>query len=321
MSLSPQVTFLGIQVVLYLQNVTDLFQFNILEIISIDIEGLKVTAKYKAIAIEVQYWKPKVDYTQDIIKSIMNIIVDGDIVTLSEKAISTAIGNVVDEKNIKPSMLAGCIAKYWMRIVWPYILGPICHLRRKTITYLKAYPIKAGGFHKQLALEQGGILQALMQGSEGGIDGSNLPYSYVSLPLENAQNIANDLQKKIEIDLGKHVTVAIVDTDKTYSLKNFHFTPRPKVMKGINSFGGVFAYLIGRTLRLKKRATPIAISGPQMSVEDALEIARIANRTRRAGAGKTVWDMAATFNVELTNVSWKMLRGVKHHPIVIIRHN
>ena len=158
-----------------------------------------------------------------------------------------------------------------------------------------------------------------MHGSEGAIDGSNLPHSYVSLPLEKAQEIAHELRERIETELGKRVTVAIVDTDKTYSLKGFHFTPRPKPIKGIHSLGGVLAYVAGRSLKLKKRATPLAISGPQITTEEALEIARIANRTRGVGAGRTVWDMAKTFNVNLTDVTWKMLDSVKHRPIVIIR--
>ena len=77
--------------------------------------------------------------------------------------------------------------------------------------------------------------------------------------------------------------------------------------------------MAGRSLKLKKRATPLAISGPQITTEEALEIARIANRTRGTGAGRTVWDMAKTFNVNLTDVTWKMLDSVKHRPIVIIR--
>ena len=158
-----------------------------------------------------------------------------------------------------------------------------------------------------------------MHGSEGAIDGSNLPHSYVSLPLENAHKIAHELRERIETELGKRVSVAIVDTDKTYSLKGFHFTPRPKPIQGIYSLGGVLAYVAGRSLKLKKRATPLAISGPQITTEEALEIARIANRTRGVGAGRTVWDMAKTFNVDLSEVTWKMLDTVKHRPVVIIR--
>ena len=278
-----------------------------------------MATKYKAIAIQTRYWKPGVDYIQDIIEAITSIVHDGDFVTLSDKAISTANGNIVDEGKVKPTISSKLIAKYWMKIMWPKILAPLCHLRKKTITYLKSYPYQEGSLHKQLALERVGLLQALMHGSEGGIDGSNLPFSYVSLPLLNAPIIAKYLRERIKIGTGKKVIVAIVDTDKTYSFKNFHFTPRPNPLSGIHSYGGILAYLFGRFFKLKKRATPIAISGAQLSTEEVLEIAKIANRTRKAGAGKTVWDMATTFNVDLTKVTWKMLCSIKHHPLVIIR--
>ena len=278
-----------------------------------------MVGRYKAVAVETIYWKPGEDYIKQLIQATKCIIKNGDYVTISEKAVSTALGNIINEKTVKPSVLACFIARYWMRIVWPYILGPVCHLRQKTIDYLRSYPIEEGSRHKQLALERSGFLQALMHGSEGGIDGSNLAQSYVSLPLENAQMIAQELQEQIEIELEKKVTVVVVDTDKTYSWKVFHFTPHPRHIKGIHSLGGVLAYVIGRSLKLKKRATPIAVSGPQISVEDAIEVARIANRTRGIGAGRTVWDMAKTFHVDLTDVTWMMLDSVKHRPIVIIR--
>ncbi len=278
-----------------------------------------MAGRYKAVAVESRYWKPGDDYIKDIIEAIENTVQDEDFVAVSEKAVSTALGNLVNEKNVDPSRLARFIAKYWMQLVWPYVLGPVCHLRQKTIEFLRLYPTEEGSLHKQLALMQSGFLQALMHGSEGAIDGSNLPYSYVSLPLENAQKIAQELRERIRSRLGKNVSVVIVDTDKTYSLKGFHFTPRPKPLKGIHSFGGALAYVAGRSFKLKKRATPLAVSGPQITTEEALEIAKIANRTRGAGAGRTVWDMAKTFNVNLTGVTWKMLDSVKHRPIVIIR--
>jgi F420-0:gamma-glutamyl ligase-like protein len=278
-----------------------------------------VAERYKSVAVQTPYWKPKDDYTKDIISAIKNTVADGDFITVSEKALSTALGNIIDEKKLKPSKSAQFIAKHWMRIVWPYILGPICHLRKKTIDYLKAYPSEEGSYHKQLALERGNLLEALAFGSEGGIDGSNLPFTYVCLPLDNPQEIAGKLREQIEKQLGKRVWVAIVDTDKTYSLWNFHFTPRPKPIKGIHSLGGVFAYIVGRFLKLKKRATPLAVAGPKISTEEAIEIAKIANRTRGSGSGKTVWDMANTFNVSISEVTWEMLNKVKHLPVVIIR--
>jgi F420-0:gamma-glutamyl ligase-like protein len=278
-----------------------------------------LVGKYKAVAIETMYWRPGDDYVTQVIKAIKNTLDDGDIVTISEKAVSTALGNLIDEKTISPTSLARFIAKYWMRLVWPYVLGIVCHLRQETKNALRTYPVEEGSRHKQLALKQRGLLQALMQGSEGGIDGSNLPQSLVCLPVENGQEIADQLKKRIKNELRKRATVVIVDTDKTYSFRNFHFTPRPKPLNGIYSLGGILAYVVGRALKLKKRATPLAMSGNKIPIEEAIEIAKIANRTRGIGAGRTVWDMAKTFNVNLTDVTWKMLDSVKHRPIVIIR--
>jgi F420-0:gamma-glutamyl ligase-like protein len=158
-----------------------------------------------------------------------------------------------------------------------------------------------------------------MFGSEGGIDGTNLPYSYVSLPLASPHEVAERIRKEISSKLRKRVFVMIVDTDKTYSFRNFHFTPRPKPIVGIFSVGGVISYVLGRLFRLKRRATPIAFVGCDVSAETALEIADIANRVRGVGAGPTVWDMADRFGVDLIDVSWEMLETVKHKPIVIVR--
>jgi F420-0:gamma-glutamyl ligase-like protein len=187
------------------------------------------------------------------------------------------------------------------------------------IINLRNYPLREGSAHKQVALQYSGFLQALMHGSEGGIDGSNLPYSYVSLPMENAFRVAEAVRKAIEVRLGEKVVVMVVDTDKTYSWRRFHFTPRPKPIKGIRSLGGVVAFVVGRYLKLKKRATPLAVAGAKMSVEKSLEIAELANRARGFGAGRNVWDMARTFKVPLTSVSWEMLEKIQHKPIVIIR--
>ena len=157
-----------------------------------------------------------------------------------------------------------------------------------------------------------------MFGSEGGIDGSNLPCSYVSLPLRSASETAHKIRSYIRFKLGKSVTVMIVDTDKTYSIGGFHFTPRPKPIVGISSFGGFFAYLLGRLFKLKRRATPIAVAGLGLDVEKALQIAEIANRARGFGSGRTVWDMAKTFEVSITGVTWDMLDAIKHRPIVVV---
>ncbi|MGD8505227.1 MAG: coenzyme F420-0:L-glutamate ligase [Candidatus Bathyarchaeota archaeon] len=274
--------------------------------------------KHKKVAIATPYWKPGEDFFHLIVNSIRGKTADGDIVTISEKAISTAMGNILDESNTRPRLLARFLAKYWMRLVWGYVLGPLCHLRKKTIGRCRDYPICEGSAHKQVALQYAGFFQALMHGSEGAIDGSNLPYSYVSFPLKDAQAVAQQIRNFIRTELGRNVAVMIIDTDKTYSLGNFHFTPRPKPFRGIHSFGGALAYIFGRLFKLQRRSTPIAFVGSRLSTEKALAIAEIANRARGFGAGRTVWDMAETFNVALTNSTWEMLDKIEHKPIVIL---
>jgi F420-0:gamma-glutamyl ligase-like protein len=276
-------------------------------------------ARYKVLVVATNYWRPGEDYLGKIVRRIEGKVDEGDFVVVSEKAISTASNNIVDESHVKPGSCAKLIAQFWMRTVWGYFLGHVCRLRERMIQWLQDYPIDAGGRHKQVALQYAGPLQALMFGSEGGIDGSNLPYSYVSLPLKNADEIAQKIRKQIWLSLRKKVSVIIVDTDKTYSLRNFHFTPRPKPVKGIYSFGGFVAYVVGRFLGFKRRATPLAVVGSQMPAENALEIADVANHARGFGAGRTVWDMAEKFKVGLADVSWEMLETVKHKPIVIVR--
>jgi len=209
--------------------------------------------------VKTRYWRPGEDYLTQIVESIRDKVKDGDFVTVSEKAISTAMGNLIDEQYFHPSWTARFLAKYWMRVVWSHVLGSLCHLREKTVQRLQAYPVNEGALHKQVALVYAGFLQALMQGSEGGIDASNLPYSYASLPLTNAQQIAEKIREHVWSVLDKKVIVIIVDTDKTYSFRTFHFTPRPKPINGIHSFGGFLAYVTGRFFKMKQRATPIAV--------------------------------------------------------------
>jgi F420-0:gamma-glutamyl ligase-like protein len=278
-----------------------------------------LTNTYQTIAIVTPYWRPGENFTRQILDAIEPRLKNGDIITISEKAISTASGNIIDENSIEASSLARFLAKHWMHLIWGYVLGPICHLRKKTISRFRTYPVNEGGKHKQLALRQAGFLQALMHGSEGAIDGSNLPYSYVSLPPKDAQKLATQIRQSIRNKLCKDINVMIIDTDKTYSIRNFHFTPRPDVIHGIQSKSGILGYVSGRFLRLKQRATPVATSDPSTNIEETLQIADAANKARGFGAGRNVWDMAEAFDVRLTEVTWEMLERVEHKPIVIVR--
>ena len=275
--------------------------------------------KYQALAVTTKYWKPNEDFLSQIVTAVREKVVDDDFVVISEKAIATALNKIVDESTVQPSFNAKLNTRLWMRVCWGYLFSSMLGFGRQLTRNLREYPLETGSRHKQLVLQQAGLLQALMFGSEGGIDGSNLPYAYVSMPLNNGNEIAVKVRQEIRTKLGKKVTVVIVDTDKTYSFRNFHFTPRPKPIKGIHANRGILAYLIGKTFRLKRRPTPLAVAGQELSVEDALKIANIADKARGPGSGTTVWKMASRFHVTVIGVTWDMLAGIKHKPIVIVR--
>ena len=275
--------------------------------------------KYYALAVATSYWKPNSNYKQKIIEAIDGKIENGDFVVVSEKALSTATGNIIDESSVKASLSARVLASFWMRIAWGYLLGVLCHFGPRLLKRLREYPLESGSRHKQVALEHAGLMQALMFGSEGGIDGSNLAYSYVSLPLGNAGELAQKIQKQILRRLKKKVCIIVADTDKTYKFGNFFFTPRPKPLKGIHSFGGFTAYILGRALKLKKSSTPLAVAGCNLGAGEALKITNIADKARGPGSGATVWDMAARFHVQVNGVSWEMLSKIRHKPLVVIR--
>lgn len=275
--------------------------------------------KYHALALKTSYWKPNTDYLSEIVKAARGKVEDGDFIVVSEKALSTARGCILDESKVQPGFSAKMLARYWMPIVWGHFLGVFCLFGKRLIRRLREYPVDHGSKHKQVAIELAGLPQALMFGSEGGIDGSNLPYSFVSLPLRDSPSVSRDIRNHIRLVLGKKVSVIIVDSDKTYTFYNFHFTPRPNPLKGIKSGGGIIAYATARGLRLKRRPTPLAVSGANLNVETALVIANVADRARGPGSGATVWDMASRFKVSATGVSWSMLNQVIHKPIVIVR--
>jgi F420-0:gamma-glutamyl ligase-like protein len=273
---------------------------------------------YMARAVMTRYWMPGDNYLGIIANAVEGKIDDGDTVVVSEKALSTAKRRVTDESKVQPGKMARLLAYFWMRIIWGYFLGRICSLREKNVQRLRTYPLKEGSAHKQVALWYAGFLEALLWGSEGGIDASNLPYSYVSLSLEDPPATAEEIRLYLKKMLGKKVAVMIVDTDKTYSLGRLHFTHRPKPLKGIRTFGFT-AYIVGRVFRLKQRSTPLAVAGSEMDIETALNLAEAAHRCRGSGAGRTVWDMAEKFGVGVTEVTWNMLRNLRHKPIIVFK--
>lgn len=280
--------------------------------------------KYKVIRFSSKHWKPGTDVVNLLARMLKGKVVDGDIVVLSEKALMVAFGQIFDESKIKPSIFTKIFTYLWMRIVWGWILGYVCRLKPSTIQWLKTYPLREGSTHKQLTLKTVGLLQTLKPTSEGGIDGSNLPYNLVVLPMKNLQTKTVYLKNKLAEKLGVNLTVMVVDSDRTYILRSkkisLKLSTRKTCYKEILNMG-FLAYLIGRMFKqfFKPNATPLTIAGEKLPVEKALIIAEIADRVRGFGAGRTVFEMAKNLNTTIDGVTWKMLGKIKHYPVVVVR--
>jgi len=102
-------------------------------------------------------------------------------------------------------------------------------------------------------------------------------------------------------------------------LRGIHLSPTKTYFPGLSSKGGFLIYILGRMLKLKPRSTPKAVYPSTLAAEGALDLAERAHCALGAGAGKTAWDMAEQFNVELSCVTWEMLCSVKHYPIALFR--
>src|SRR5208337_124222 len=85
----------------------------------------------KVLAVTTRYWRPGEDYLNEIVEAVKGKIIDDDFVVVSEKAISTALNNIVDESKVKPGLGAMWITRFWMRTCWGYFLGPLSRLRQK----------------------------------------------------------------------------------------------------------------------------------------------------------------------------------------------
>jgi F420-0:gamma-glutamyl ligase-like protein len=275
--------------------------------------------KIKTITLRVKYWKLGTNYVDKIVEKIHRYIQNGDIIAVSEKAISMAIGNVVDESLVKPSKLAKFLSGLWTKTIWVNFLGNICRLKPKTLRNLKNYPEYEGACHKQVALRKVGFLQSLRHYSEGGIDASNLPYAYVSLPLKKPKKIAEKIKKKVLRETGKSISVVICDGDTTFSWRNLHLAPRKVSTPGLIHFGGISTFIIGRVFKLRSRQTPIAIAGEKINPDRLLWLTHLFHRLSKSGAGRTVWSMAENMGTGLTGITYEMLEAVPHYPISIIR--
>ena len=275
--------------------------------------------RLRTITFKTSFWRPGTDYVSEIIRVTSPHLKNGDIIAVSEKAVSTASGNIYDEAGVFPGTVAKFLAGYWTTALWGGPLGMMMGLKRQTLLNLKNYPVEEGAAHKQTALWHVGLLQSLRHYSEGGIDASNLPYTYVSLPLSRPIEVAVKIRETVFQRTGKEITVMIMDGDTTYSWRNLHLAPRVVDTPGLVHFGGVLTFIIGRFFGFKARQTPIAISGNPINPDRALWYANLFHKLCGRGAGRTVWSMSKNMETSFTGVTWEMLEEVDHFPITLMR--
>ncbi len=275
--------------------------------------------RLRTITFKTSFWRPETDYVSEIIRVTSTHLKNGDIIAVSEKAVSTASGNIYDEAGVLPGTVAKFLAGYWTKGLWAGPLGMITGLKRQPLNNLKNYPAEEGAAHKQTALWHVGLLQSLRHYSEGGIDASNLPYTYVSLPLSKPIEVADKIRETVFQLTGKKVTVMIMDGDTTYSWRNLHLAPRVVDTPGLVHFGGVLTFIIGRLFGFKARQTPIAISGDIINPDRALWYANLFHKLCGVGAGRTVWSMSKNMETSFTGVTWEMLEEVDHFPVTLMR--
>lgn len=272
---------------------------------------------YITIPVITDYIRPNESY-DSIINKAAELLEEDDYLVISETPIAISQGRLVDELAFKPSILSILLADVWSKYIWGYFLGPMFHIKSRTIKNLRRLP-KEARCHKQLILEYYGIKHALKPASEAGVDLSNVPGSCVCLLPENPQKVVGDIYQKIKNNYKKDVTVMIIDTDVTYQLGGMKFTSIPLAMPGIKRDLGLFAYLLGRFGKIKG-PTPLAVSKNE-DIDTVIKIAKIAEDFQKKDdlSMETVYDMKNRFNKDITEVTIEMLESIEHKPAVIVR--
>jgi len=149
------------------------------------------------------------------------------------------------------------------------------------------------------------------------VDESNLPFSYVSLPLPNPGRLAEKLAETIKKETGKDVGVVIMDSDKVYRLGPLYLSVRSSAYH-LYDFGFI-SYLTGRALKLRRWPTPVSAYNVKIGFEELLEILSECEKAMGEGAGLTVWDMAERFRVGVEEVTWEMLDSIEHKPLALVK--
>ena len=280
-----------------------------------DLNNIKHTIidNHIVIPIETGYIKPGEDLSQ-IINPAREMMQNGDFLVIAETPISISQDRLVDEAEYTPGLTAKFLTVVWSRYVWGYILGPLLKIKKRTIKNLRKLP-KETYAHKEVVLQLYGLKHALKPASEAGIDLSNAPGTCVSLLPENPEKVAKEIKKEI----GKNITVLIIDTDATYMKGGKYFTGLPIAIDGIKADMGFFGYFKGQ-LSENMGSTPLGCS-ERISVEEGLKMANIAEEYQRSLSTemKTIHSVKSVLGTEFDEVTVEALDSITHTPAVIIR--
>jgi len=274
-------------------------------------------SSYKIIPIKTGYIKPNASFDV-IIDKCLDLVEENDFLVISETPIAISQGRVLDESKFEPSIKAYLLADIWSKYIWGYFLGPLLGIKKRTIKNLRRLP-KAARYHKQLVLENYGLIHALKPASEAGIDLSNAPGTFVSLLPSDPQTVVENITRDIESKTNKKVISMIIDTDATYELIGKKFTSLPLATTDIKCNLGVFGYLLGRIGKIVG-PTVLAVS-TNIQTDKALEIGKLAESYHQENKNniETVYDMKDAHKANINEITIEMLDSVEHTPAVIVR--
>lgn len=286
---------------------------------------LNLRSRYRLCVIRkpCKYWLPGTDVVKEIVKVYGNTIKNNDIIVISDKALSIALGNIYDENAVNVDPMTSMMTFFTSRILWGYLLRKL-FTDINTIRIVSETPIDLLAKHKKLALYYGGMRHFLKPLSESGIDATNLPYYYVSIPVKNVAKIIREMKQSIEGKLSANINILVVDTDSCFvpkNIKSLAIATRPSTVKGIIDLG-VAAYILGKVFRnlFEKFPTPTAYIGIQLDLYTLLRLARIGEKFRGYGIGRNIIEMVKALGMEhFRSVTWLSLRRVKHYPIIVLR--
>lgn len=284
---------------------------------------VKYKVRIKILRKSFRYWFPGTNVVDEIIRKYGRYIEDNDILVISEKALSTALGNIYDEKVLKADVMTEIATFFVMRILWGYLLKFVFR-NYETIKLIKGIPLNVLSPHKKLALKYGGIKHFLKPISEAGIDTTNLPYRYVSLPLTNPLQILNNMRLEIFHKLGKNVNILVIDTDKTFKLRLLRgvvFSTRTSSIKGIIDLGA-YIYVLGMVFRRHfiSYPTPVAYAGFNLGLPVILRITKLCSKYMGSGLGRNILEMVKNIGVDsFDNIKWIDMMKIRHYPVILVK--